>query len=83
MNTQEFMKNNTQEFIKNELWLRRKLYNTPEFIKESIKIAKALGVTAEQWNENKELILMHIANEIIGLDNVNGKKIRNSIESQN
>jgi hypothetical protein len=83
MSTQEFMKNNTQEFIKNELWLRRKLYNTPEFIKESIKIAKALGVTAEQWNENKELILMHIANEIIGLDNVNGKKIRNSIESQN
>ena len=70
---------NPNEFIKNEMELRMKLVENPDFIKQCINVAKQMGITAQEWNKNKAVILLHFANEVIGIDNKNGRKIRASL----
>jgi hypothetical protein len=65
-----------ENYINHEFELRMKLVEDQQFILDSIKIAKQLGITADEWNKNKAMILLMFANEMIGLDNKNGGKLR-------
>lgn len=65
-----------ENYINQEFELRMKLVEDQQFILDSIKIAKQLGITADEWNKNKAMILLMFANEMIGLDNKNGGKLR-------
>lgn len=66
----------TKDFISNEMNLRMKLIESPEFIQTAIKVAKQMGITADEWNNNMGGILLLFANEVIGIDNYNGKQLR-------
>lgn len=37
----------------------------PEFIKLSARAAKKMGITAEEWNNNRAAILMDFAHEML------------------
>ena len=65
-----------KDFISNEMDLRMKLIESPEFIQTAIKVAKQMGITANEWNNNMGMILLLFANEVIGIDNQNGKELR-------
>jgi hypothetical protein len=75
----ETQKNTAQQFISNEMEVRMKVIETPGFIEMAIEAAKQLGITAKEWNENKSMILMMFANEIIGIDNKNNQEIRTAL----
>ena len=34
-----------------------------------IEVAKQMGITAKEWNESKGVIILHLANEVCGLEN--------------
>lgn len=68
--------NVAKDFISNEMNLRMKLIESPEFIQTAIKVAKQMGITADEWNNNMGMILLLFANEVIGIDNQNGKELR-------
>ena len=68
--------NVAKDFISNEMDLRMKLIESPEFIQTAIKVAKQMGITADEWNNNMGMILLLFANEVIGIDNQNGKELR-------
>ena len=70
-----------QEFIKKEMDLRLKLVHNPNFINDCIKIAKKMGITAEEWNNNKAALLLFMANEAISKDNKTDFKIREWLNS--
>jgi hypothetical protein len=65
-----------QEFIKKEMDLRVKLVHNPNFIKACIEVAKKIGITANEWNNNKAAILLFMANEAISKDNKTDFQIR-------
>lgn len=65
-----------KDFISNEMDLRMKLIESSEFIQTAIKVAKQMGITADEWNNNMGMILLLFANEVIGIDNQNGKELR-------
>lgn len=65
-----------QEFINKEMDLRLKLVHNPNFITVCIEIAKKMGITAEEWNNNKAALLLFMANEVISKDNKTDFKIR-------
>ncbi len=60
----------TQEFISKELEVRVKLASNENFIKSCIKVAKVLGISANEWNENKTTLLLFFANEAISVFNI-------------
>ena len=68
--------NVAKDFISNEMNLRMKLIESPEFIQTAIKVAKQMSITADEWNNNMGMILLLFANEVIGIDNQNGKELR-------
>lgn len=76
MNTANTTNNVAKEFISNEMNLRMKLMENPEFVQTAIKVAKQMGITADEWNQNMGGILLLFANEIIGIDNKSGKELR-------
>lgn len=67
------------ELIKNEMDLRMTLINDEQFRIEAVEVAKQLGFTAQEWNENKAMILLFLANEMIAMDNRNESKLRNKL----
>ena len=46
-----------------ELKRRENLVNDESFRKVCAKVAKKVGITKEEWDNNKAIILMHFANE--------------------
>lgn len=68
------MENQTNLEFFNAEWNRREsLINDLEFRKVAVKIVKKMGISAKEWNENKMLILMHLANEFCSLENKKNK----------
>jgi hypothetical protein len=59
----------TQVTIESEFKRRMDLMENREFRELCIEGAKKLGITAQEWNENKVGILMFFANEFCGLEN--------------
>ena len=55
--------------IESEMQRRMDLINNPKFVKSCVESAKKLGITAQEWNQNKVGILMFFANEICGMEN--------------
>jgi|688.fasta_scaffold1543894_1 hypothetical protein len=68
-----------KQMIKNEMDLRMSIVNDKEFRLQAVEVAKKLGLTAQEWNENKAMILLFMANEMISMDNKNESKLRNKL----
>jgi hypothetical protein len=58
-----------QEFIKAELKRRTDLVECLEFRKLAVELAKKMGITAQEWNNNKAGILLLLANEFCAKEN--------------
>ena len=59
----------TTEMIKAEYKRRTDLVNDVNFRKQCVKMAKALGITADEWNKDKVHIMLIFANKICQLEN--------------
>lgn len=57
------------EIIKAEYKRRTDLVNDVNFRKQCVKMAKALGITAEEWNKEKVHIMLLFANKVCELEN--------------
>lgn len=58
-----------QEMIKAEYKRRTDLVNDVNFRKQCVKMAKVLGITAEEWNKDKVHIMLLFANKVCELEN--------------
>jgi hypothetical protein len=58
-----------QEMIKSEFKRRTDLVENADFRKQCVKMAKALGITAEEWNQNKIHLMLIFANKVCELEN--------------
>lgn len=58
-----------EEMIKAELKRRTDLVECLQFRKQAVKVAKKLGITADEWNKNKTGILLMLANEFCKIEN--------------
>jgi hypothetical protein len=63
------MKTTAQEFINAEMKRRTDLVESVEFRTKCVEVAKKLGITPKEWNENKVAILMLMANEFCKIEN--------------
>ena len=55
-------------------WARREeLINSESFRLKAIEFCKQLGISAQEWNQNKAGILMYLANEACKIQNEIGK----------
>jgi hypothetical protein len=59
----------TREMIKIEYKRRTDLVNNLAFRKDCVKMAKALGITSEEWNKDKVHLLLFFANKVCQLEN--------------
>jgi len=59
----------TKNFIKTEYQRRLDLVNDVNFRKSCVELVKKLGITDEEWNENKAMLLLYFANEFCGIEN--------------
>jgi hypothetical protein len=59
----------TAQFIDAEFQRRVTLVENPEFVSKMAILAKEIGITANDWNENKIAILMLFANQYCSLEN--------------
>ena len=57
------------EMIKAEYKRRTDLVEDINFRKQCVKMAKELGITAEEWNKEKVHIMLFFANKICQLEN--------------
>ena len=64
-----------QEMIQTELKRRTDLVECLQFRKQAVKVAKKLGITAQEWNDNKMGILLMLANEFCKKENELQKSI--------
>jgi hypothetical protein len=55
--------------IASEFQRRAELVENPDFISKMAILAKEIGITAKEWNENKMTILMMFANQYCQLEN--------------
>ncbi len=55
--------------IESEMKRRTDLIENADFRKVCAKAAKQIGITLEEWNENKAVILMHFANQVCKIEN--------------
>jgi hypothetical protein len=60
---------NANLFIETETQKRIDLTYDPEFIEESIKVAKKLGISDKDFNKNKFIILLYFANVVCEFHN--------------
>jgi hypothetical protein len=60
---------NTQVTIESEMKRRMDLVNNPDFVKSCVESAKKLGITAQEWNENKAMLCLYFANQICSMEN--------------
>ena len=75
-NTEIMTNTEAQNYIDKALQRRFDLVENEEFRKAAVELAKKLGVTAKEWNENKIDILLHFANEYCGIEDSEGVKGR-------
>jgi hypothetical protein len=59
----------TKKFIKEELKRREDLVMDIEFRKIVAKHAEKIGITADEWNNNKMPILLYFANQFCSIEN--------------
>jgi hypothetical protein len=59
----------TKKFIKAELKRREDLVMDIEFRKIVAKHAEKIGITADEWNNNKMPILLYFANQFCSIEN--------------
>lgn len=59
----------TTQIIKAEYKRRTDLVNDVNFRKQCVKMAKALGITSEEWNKDKVHIMLIFANKVCQLEN--------------
>jgi hypothetical protein len=59
----------TKEMIKAEYKRRTDLVEDINFRKQCVKMAKALGITADEWNKEKVHIMLIFANKFCQLEN--------------
>lgn len=59
----------TAQMIDAEFQRRVELVENPEFISKMVVLAKQIGISANEWNENKAAILMMFANQYCQLQN--------------
>ena len=55
--------------IQTELKRRTDLIENPVFIQKAIEVVKMMGISANEFNNNKTAILMLIANEFCAIEN--------------
>ena len=60
---------NATEFIQKEYKRRTDLIEDVKFREMCIELAKKLGITADEWNENKATLLLYFANECCAIEN--------------
>lgn len=60
---------NTQVTIQTELKRRTDLIENPLFIEKAIEAVKMMGISSEEFNNNRMAILMLIANEFCAIEN--------------
>jgi hypothetical protein len=58
-----------QDFINAEMKRRTDLVESEEFRTKCVEVAKKLGITPKEWNENKAAILLFMANEYCKIEN--------------
>ncbi|MFY7885170.1 MAG: hypothetical protein ACOVOV_10050 [Dolichospermum sp.] len=58
-----------KEMIKAEYKRRTDLVEDINFRKQCVKMAKALGITADEWNKEKVHIMLIFANKFCQLEN--------------
>lgn len=59
----------TKVTIENELKRRTDLIENQNFIKLCIELVKKIGISSDEWNNNKSFYLMYFANEYCKLEN--------------
>jgi hypothetical protein len=59
----------TKKFIKAELKRREDLVMDIEFRKIVAKHVEKIGITADEWNNNKMFILLYFANKFCSIEN--------------
>lgn len=64
-----------QDFIQAEMKRRTDLVNDAKFREICVNHVKQMGVSAQEWNENKVLFLMMFANEFCRKEN---EELRNA-----
>lgn len=55
--------------IQSEFKRRTDLIENPKFRELAVKAAKELGITEEEWNNNKVALLMFFANQLCSIEN--------------
>jgi hypothetical protein len=55
--------------IQTELKRRTDLIENPVFIQKAIEVVKMMGISSEEFNNNRMAILMLIANEFCAIEN--------------
>jgi hypothetical protein len=55
--------------IQTEMNKRTELIESVEFRKTCANVAKQIGITPEQWESNKAMLMMYFANEYIKTTN--------------
>jgi len=55
--------------IQTELKRRTDLIENPVFIQKAIEVVKMMGISSEEFNNNRMPILMLIANEFCAIEN--------------
>ena len=58
-----------QVTIQTELKRRTDLIENPVFIQKAIEVVKMMGISSEEFNNNRMAILMLIANEFCAIEN--------------
>ena len=60
---------NTQVTIQTELKRRTDLIENPVFIQKAIEVVKTMGISVDEFNNNRMAILMLIDNEFCAIEN--------------
>ena len=63
---------NKKQFLKKEWQRRMNLVENEEFRKSCLKISEKIGISQNEWNQNKAFIWLYFANEVCKYENENG-----------
>jgi hypothetical protein len=58
-----------KKMIETEFERRMKLVEDESFRTKAIEVCKAVGISPSEWNQNKGLICLYIANMVCKLEN--------------
>ncbi len=60
---------NSKVTIESEMKRRMDLVNSADFRTKCAEIAKTIGITADEWNSNRGMICLMMANQVCGIEN--------------